>query len=173
MWCWCDFCSQASSDSVTAVCSAKQVNVKAPTAQPAAVATSQGSVLVKVSVGTGRMSTTCCRDTFFIRCSVFVCRRFLLRDATAADAQSAFRRPESHTGSFFSRPPPSFSRRVEQNVSTQPSQTQFKEQQGLKVIYQILQLKSGPATVCLQLGSNDRPAFLTRTLCICHNPVVL
>lgn len=51
----------------------------------------------------------------------------------AADAQSAFCRPESHTSSFFSRPP-SFSRRVEQNVNTQPSQTQFKEQQGLKVI---------------------------------------
>lgn len=55
------------------------------------------------------------------------------RDVIAADAQSAFCHAESHTSSFFSSPP-SFSRRVEQNVSTQPSQTQFKEQQGLKVI---------------------------------------
>lgn len=36
---------------------------------------------------------------------------------------------------------------------------------GFKVISQILGLKSVPATVCLQLGSNDRLAFLVHVKC--------
>lgn len=45
-----------------------------------------------------------------------------------------------------------------------PSPTQFKEQHSLKSFHKSLDLKSVPASVCLQLGSNDRLALLIQAV---------
>lgn len=64
------------------------------------------------------------------------------------DTQSAFYHPESHSSSGVS---------AECQHSAKSNAVQRTT--GFKVIPQILQLSSMPATVCLQLGSNDRLAF--------------